>query len=548
LCLERWWPPVVNSSISMLLRSKSWLMGGSLATAATFVCILYVFFNPNWETNDDTGMSMIAHGYGIADIGSPNLIFSNVLWGYVVRAIPEINGVLGYSVATLGVLILVGTVLIYCLFRLGVGYLVCLSACALILVRPLLFPQFTINAGLLMAGTIICWNVYAQLNDRQTLVAGCCLAFLSYLVRYEEFFLVFFVALPLYPWRILLLRRSAKIAFVTLVSAIAIAAVIDYQAYQGEDWRAFNELEKVRWLFTDLGFGSKLKKSPDILASHGYSVNDVALFESLFLADPKIANPRALAAMLSKIDVFRMNAYVRIRLYYGWVGVKALWDRQLMPLLLAAVFLALLCPCWKIAATWALCIAAVFALGWFGRPGILRVYVPLVSLLVLAPFLAGVKITAWRKRLAASSLLVACYFNASYVFSLAVPHQFFADRTPPALADFPNEPIVDWAGLFPHQAVYSVLGQSSAAMHYRLYSLDCWTLVPGGVAFEEQKAGRGMIARFMSEQGVPIIAGQEQLLKLKIYCREHFAGDMKELSSRKYGETVVTVCRCEVKP
>jgi hypothetical protein len=78
--------------------------------------------------------------------------------------------------------------------------------------------------------------------------------------------------------------------------------------------------------------------------------------------------------------------------------------------------------------------------------------------------------------------------------------------------------------------------------------LDCWTLAPGGVAFEEQKAGRGIITRFMSEQGVPIIAGKEQLRKLKIYCREHFAGDMQELSSRKYGETVVTVCRCEVKP
>ena len=36
-----------------------------------------------------------------------------------------------------------------------------------------------------------------------------------------------------------------------------------------------------------------------------------------------------------------------------------------------------------------LCIAAVFAMGLLGRPGILRVYVPVVSLLVIAPFLVG---------------------------------------------------------------------------------------------------------------------------------------------------------------
>ena len=547
LCLKRWWLPVVSSPGSMLPRSKSWLMVGSLATAATFVCILCVFFNPSWETNDDIGMSMVAHGYGMAAIGSPNLVFSSVLWGYLVRAIPEINGVLGYSVATIGVLILVGTVVIYGLFRLGFGYLVCLSACALILVRPVLFPQFTINSGLLLVGAIICWNVYAQLNDRRALVAGCLCALFSYLVRHEEFLLVLLVALPLFPWRALFLRRSAIIVCVTLVLAIAISAGIDYKAYQGEEWRAHNELYLVRGEFTDFGAGFKLKRRPNILASHGYSINDVELLENFFIADPKIANPNALKAMLSEIDPFPFKYNIKYKSFYGWVGVKALWDPQLIPLLLAAVFLALLCPSGKVAATWALCLAAVFALGWLGRPGILRIYVPLVSLLVIAPFLAGVKVTAWRKRLGASALLVACYFIASFVFSLAIPHRIFADRTPPALADFPNEPIVDWACLFPYQAVYSVLGQSPAARHYRLYSLDCVTLAPGTVAFEEQKAGRGMITRFISEQGVPIIASKEHLLKLKIYCREHFAGDMKELSSRKYGETVVTVCRCEVK-
>lgn len=60
--------------------------------AMVFVFILCIFFEPRWVTNDDVGMSMVAHGYGIAAVDMPNLVFSNVIWGYLVRVIPQING------------------------------------------------------------------------------------------------------------------------------------------------------------------------------------------------------------------------------------------------------------------------------------------------------------------------------------------------------------------------------------------------------------------------------------------------------------------------
>lgn len=227
-------------------------MLGSFAAAAIFIFLLCFLFDPRWETNDDVGMSMVAHGYGIAAIGSPNLIFSNVLWGHLVRLIPEINGVLGYSIATLSVLVFVGTVLIYGLCRLGLGCVTAFSVLVLILARPVLFPQFTINAGLLMVGAIICWSLFERQNDKRVLVVGCLLAFCSYLVRSQEFLLVLIVALPLLPWRILLLQRAPKIAVLALVSAIAISAVIDHQAYLGSEWKSYNELNPVRAPFTDL--------------------------------------------------------------------------------------------------------------------------------------------------------------------------------------------------------------------------------------------------------------------------------------------------------
>lgn len=519
-------------------------MLGSLAIAAIFVLFLCLFFEPRWETNDDVGMSMVAHGYGGVAFSSPKLVFSNVLWGYLVRTIPEINGILGYSIATLGGLVTAGAAVFYGLYRLGVGYVACLSALALILVRPVLFPQFTVNAGLLLVGAVICWHLYAQQNNWRALVAGCLLAFFGYLVRSQEFLLVLIVALPIFPWRTLLLRRSAKAAFLALVSAIAFSTVIDHQAYQGDEWKAFNELDPARAPFTDFGAGDHLKQRPDILNRHGFSTNDVDLIRTWFFVDPRIANPDALQAMLAELGPLAAQGNAATK---GWGGVQALWHPNLLPLVVIALLLAVLRPSWQLTASWGLCIAAVFFLGVLGRPGVLRVYVPLVSLLVVTPFLMG-QVSVWRNRLGAGALFVAALFNASHVFSESKTSQITAEQTRKDLARFPSESIVIWGGGFPYEAVYPVLGASPSAMSFRFFSLGSDTLAPYSISFVEQKVGRGMTNLLVKETGVPIIANEPRFGYLEIYCRERLHAQLKELSVQRYGGIVVSRRRCEVAP
>lgn len=364
--------------------SNLWLMVGSLSAAVIFVLLMCVYFSPRWETNDDVAMSMLAHGYGISSKGLPNLVFSNVLWGYLIRAIPTINGTLGYSIATMVVLVVVGTVIVYGLSRFGMGLLAGFSALILILARPVLFPQFTINAGLLMVGTIVCWNLYARQNDKRALISGCILAFISYLVRNQEFFLVLIVALPLLPWQSFLLHRAPKIAVLALISAIAASGIIDHQAYQGRMWQPFNELNPVRAPFTDFSAGKYLKQRPDILNQYGYSPNDIDLISHWFFVDPNIANPKALKSMLDELGLLPSQSDALVN---EWKGIKTFWHPILLPLVLAALLLVVLRPSWQVAMAWILGIVAISALGILGRPGVLRVYVPLVSLLVIAPFL-----------------------------------------------------------------------------------------------------------------------------------------------------------------
>ena len=540
---------MANSALSNCLRRNSGL-ALDFCVSASFVFALCFFFEPRWETNDDVGMSMVAHGYGIAAVGFPNLVFSNVIWGYLVRVIPQIHGVWGYSIATIGVLVIVGTVVLHALRQLSFGWLVSLSALILLLARPVLFPQFTINAGLLTLGAVICWHLYGHQKSRQALFIGCLLAFFGYLVRSHEFLLVLLIASPLLPWNKLAKDRTGQVSVVVLLLAIGVVSFIDYKAYQGDVWRSFNALNPARAPITDFGADAQLKKHPEILTRHGYTANDINLIRSWFFVDENIANPHRLNAMLMDLGPLPAQSNA---INNGWIGVKTFVHPVLVPSILASLFLLLLMPNRKLFVTWVICIAAFFLLGVLGRPGILRVYIPVISLLLIAPLLVtgtgygvrGTGILRWR--LVQGAIVVAALFNASAVFPESRTAQLASERIREELRDFPDEPVVVWGGTFPFEALYPVLRQSDSTLAYRLYPLGVFTNAPFSVAYAEQAVGRGMVDRLTSQSGIPIVANEQQFDLLTIYCKERLGGVLQELAVQKYGQVDVRWRRCETK-
>ena len=215
--------------------------------------------------------------------------------------------------------------------------------------------------------------------------------------------------------------------------------------------------------------------------------------------------------------------------------------------MLAALLLAVLRPNWRVVASWGLSIAAVFILGLLGRPGVLRVYVPLLSLLLVAPFLIG-QVSGWRNHLSVGVLLVAAAVNAFHVFHDSKTYQIAAEQTRKELSTLPNYPIVVWGDAFPYESVYPVLGASSSAMSYQHYGLGTSTLAPFTVAYAEQKAGRGMMVLLTKERGIPIMVYPAYLQMLEIYCKERIHGQLREVSNKQYGAIEVSQRRCEVKP
>jgi hypothetical protein len=513
----------------------------AVGVAALLIGSLSLLFEPRWETNDDVGMSMIAHGFGIAAFGTPNLVFSNVVWGHFARAIPSIHGVLGYTTAAYLALIAAGAAIYFAVAHFTANSLAGFAAILLLLCRPVLFPQFTITAGLLTVGALLSLVLYAKTPRRGMLVVGAVLAFGGYLVRSEEFLLVMLVAIPLLPWRTAMRDRSIQVTVAGLCLAIASAATLDHRAYSQPEWKAFKEIRAPLTTTIDFGGAAYLKQHPDILARNGFTRNDIDLVGNWFYAEEGVPDAGALRSMLSDLGAIPVQQGSMER---AWGGVKELLHPSLQPLVLAAVLLGLLFPSWRLLACWAMCLGALFSLGLLGRPGVIRVYVPVVSLLVVAPFISQTG-SAWRTRLAAVVLIGAALLNSSTAFPAARSHEQIATAVRRGLQQFPSELVVNWGGAFPFEAAYPVFGIPSAAMGYRFYSLGGLSLTPSSHVRVQQSRDEGLVPRLLGPQGVPIIASERRFSLLSTYCKEHWKGELVELGRHVHGEVVISVRRCD---
>jgi len=495
---------------------------------------------PRWQTNDDVSMSMVAHGYGVAASGSPPyLMFSNVLWGYLTRAIPTFKGMPGYSLATMATLLIAGVSIAYALLRMRLRYVSCLAVLVFVMARPILFPQFTVNAGLLMVAAVLLLCVYAKEGKAGVLCAACLLAFASYLIRAPEFLFVCAVGWTFLPMRQLARDRKVVVGAAIVGCAIAVAAVVDYQAYKRPEWRDFNALNHVRALLTDFGAGKPLRDHPEILAKHGFSGNDLSLMELWFFVDPNLANPPKLDAMLTEAGP-PPNQDSRIE--SAAKGLKALGHASLWLLALVALGVSATRPRRSTLAAWAIFITAITAIGYLGRPGVIHVYIPLLSLLLLAP-LARTHLRPRYDALLAVALGIVALVNVQGVLAQSQALNATDSQTRERVSGIEG-PVVVWGDNFPFEAVYSVLGASERAMNYQLYGLGVSTLAPFAVARSESLAGRGLVDRMTSPEGVPIFANSVLIGMLATYCREHFDGRLETISEPPKELVAPTSYRC----
>lgn len=507
------------------------LLASSLLLSLLYLFGLSTWFDPIWETNDDVAMAMVAHGYGFASYGSPNLLFSNVVWGHVVRVLHGLYDMQGYSVGTFGALLLASWSCLYFLRRLGLNRSIVFPAVAAIFAWPILFPQFTVNAGLLTIAAVLGWHTYGRTGDISALVGGCLLAILGFLVRSLEFLLIIAVAAPFLPWRFVRQDRILQIACALTVLCIAGAHVVDVKAYQSADWKLFRSQNQARAPYTDFGIASQLETRPDVLKAYGYSKNDIYLISNWFFVDPKLFDVSALNGMAQALGpgIGPVSAS-RVSLDAGLSAFSQLLTPRLLPLAAVAVFMLLFAIQPNLVISWVLFLAAVFGLGLVGATPHTRVIFPIIGFLVAMPVaLTGeVKRAKIRPRLLPAAMLAALSSTAYFLVPLASASTNRISSARHQVASFGKGMLFVWGGALDFEAAYPVkLSSADIKSSPPLFALGVMTYAPFSVALAEDNAGRGFLERLQSENGIRILADDLKVPLMRSYCWEHLSTQLK---------------------
>jgi hypothetical protein len=498
----------------------------SLAVACAALLPWAAAFPPFWETNDDVAMSMMAHGYGLAAYPSAQLLFSNLAWGKLLGILPAIAGVLPYSWASLAAVFAAAWMIAHLMALWQVPRWIALVTAALIFAKPIVLPQFTMTAGLLAAAAALGWRTYVDTGLRYLLPISSGLALAGFLIRYDECLLVLAVGAPLFAHRRVLGDRWLLGSFAIFATVIAVFTIVDAASYERQEWHAYSSLAFYVKAFADYGVLPYFQENLEIARRHGFSLNDLMLVMRFFHIDPQVADPARLAALLGEIEPARA---ARSNWAKGLLALRSLVEQPALAALSvpAIALAAVLRPGWRVAGTWALFLAAIFAIGLLGRAGQARVYYPLVALALLAALLCrkpAPQPLAWAGAAVTLALVGA-------LAALAPAHARVASLHDVVARDVgrldPSRLYVDWGGQFPYEAAHPVLLRDKRIRRIRIYALASASVAPFSLAQWVDQPSKGLVPALLSGRTVPLIADGSRLELLREYCRAHHGRRMR---------------------
>lgn len=265
--------------------------------------------SPLFESNDDTGLSMLGAGFGLAVEPEPHLIFSHFGYGVLLNVVSRFAGPNAHGWTTLAALGLSMGLFARALCarlpaslqgsqRGSLQLSLCIPACALIagigcvFVRATLDPQFTITASLLFAAAIGCWLALLRNGARSpglaTVIYGALV--LSFLIRPSAAMLGLIVVGPGLVWLAWLGPKESRQPTCRMLAGLAALGLLifltDKAAYAfSANWRDAIEYNQIRSLFNDYYRIPWIPGAPEY-AKVGWSANDHAMFMMWYSLHP----------------------------------------------------------------------------------------------------------------------------------------------------------------------------------------------------------------------------------------------------------------------
>ncbi len=317
-----------------------------------------LIFRPSYDTNDDSAMNLIVAGKLITAEPDEHMIFTHVAIGMVLKNLyerfPDLPWYALYLFAVQG---LAHIALLYALItqdnrpRTLLLFLLYSTVIGVLFLGVL---QFTTTAFLVgQSGLFLAILAFLRAADHknrdalQLAAAGAALLLLSSMIRWPVFFLVVCLAAPIalvMAWCYRRERRllAASAGLVIATTAAAYGLVLLNHAYYAADprWQDFYEFNELRAKFNDLAWVYYSSETAPVLATNGWSANDLGMIMSWFYDDPATFGPERLQRILDSY-AWNEGGYDVVKLHEFITEVAR--DRRLIPLLclLPVLYLAL---------------------------------------------------------------------------------------------------------------------------------------------------------------------------------------------------------------
>jgi hypothetical protein len=484
-----------------------------------------------WDTNDDGHMAMIAHGYGLAQVPSPGLVFSNVVWGWIVMHL-SVAGIQGYAIGQYAILWMACLAICYALYRSGTRPAFAVTAVLATFVPAFLETQFSITSGIVAAaGLALALACDADRSPWPMALAGLLLVF-SALIRLNEFLLVMGVASPFYIRQLwYVARKPIRWRWAGMLGAAALTiagcTAVDRAYYSGPEWQQLDASYSLAQPFTDFGLPRYYAYHPKLLKQYGLSVNDVQMVGLRFFVDENVLNAEHLGPLIAR-DTLSDRIDFNTRRWHE--ALRPFRGDAFDVLLVLFVVVAFACRRERAAFFAGLLCAGSMLLFWLlGRPGIIHVNVPLATALAVLAMISMEHRRHPLIKLVGLALLAAACVATFNLYLLHRREGLVASRkAEQACAVTGDRFFVMWGGgSFDERAIYRPTLTNGYSCNPPLYILSGLEYLPSNLEILHQNThGRSLVQALLDGQDIYFLSHANRMAMLQLYMEQHYGAKL----------------------
>ena len=178
------------------------------------------------------------------------------------------------------------------------------------------------------------------------------------------------------------------------------------------------------------------------------------LLNESFFSDHSLTDIPKLRMMLDEIEPIYSRPDL---LSHILRGIKGLWAPEIRMFTAAALLMVVLFPSWQTICVLIMSIISAIYMGIIGRPGIVRVYMPIAFLLLIAPFIQNI----YSKKLNGFIFIFLVFISSFYTYNLFSEHlqlQKKAEVIQESLVDMDLKQVATWGSPLKFEYAYNVYG------------------------------------------------------------------------------------------